>query len=86
MPETPSIPSAGATAPVPAMLHRSPSKVASAFSRSTDVGAARRRADSENVDTRTTAEKQALLGRHLSAVDDLVADLRENAPFGGIVN
>ncbi|POS87006.1 hypothetical protein EPUL_001909 [Erysiphe pulchra] len=33
--------------------------------------------------TRSTQEKQALLGQYLQSVDDLVADLRESAPFGG---
>ncbi|KAF2453652.1 cell division control protein 14 [Lineolata rhizophorae] len=32
-----------------------------------------------------TSEKTALLGRYLSNVEDLVQDLRENAPFGEIV-
>ena len=36
-------------------------------------------------DVRSTAEKQALLGRYLSNVEDLVSDLRESAPFGGRV-
>ncbi|EHK98302.1 putative Cell division control protein 14 [Glarea lozoyensis 74030] len=44
MPETPSIPSANATASVPAMLQRSPSKLAGAFNRADS--AARKRADS----------------------------------------
>lgn len=35
--------------------------------------------------TRSTAEKQALLGRHLSSVEDLVKDLRNCTPFGGVV-
>ena len=35
--------------------------------------------------TRTTGEKQALLGRYLSNVEDLVDDLRESAPFGTAV-
>jgi len=30
-------------------------------------------------------EKQGLLGRYLSNVEDLVDDLRDNAPFGGTV-
>ncbi len=34
---------------------------------------------------KTTEEKQALLGRYLSNVDDLVEDLRESAPFGGMI-
>ena len=32
--------------------------------------------------TKTTEEKQALLGRHMSNVQDLVEDLRESTPFG----
>ena len=32
--------------------------------------------------TRTTEEKQRLLGRYLPNVEDLVEDLRESAPFG----
>lgn len=35
--------------------------------------------------TRSTTEKQALLGRHLSSVEDLVRDLRNCTPFGGVV-
>jgi hypothetical protein len=82
MPETPSIPSANATVSVPAMLQRSPSKLAGAFNR-TD-SALRKRADSESGLTRTTDEKQALLSKHLHNVEDLVVDLREaQAAFGG---
>jgi hypothetical protein len=66
------------------MLQRSPSKLVGAFNRTSAGG--RRRADSESLDTRTLEEKQALLGRYLSNVDDLVADLRESAPFGGVVS
>ena len=84
MPETPSIPSANATASVPAMLQRSPSKLAGAFNGKTDASG-RKRGNSESDVTRTTEEKQALLGRHLNSVDDLVADLRESTPFGGVV-
>lgn len=80
MPETPSIPRADARDSVPGMLQRSPSKLAGAFG-----GNARKQVDHENPDTRTTKEKQALLGRYLSNVDDLVVDLRESAPFGGAV-
>ena len=32
--------------------------------------------------TKTTEEKQALLGKYLNNVEDLVEDLRESAPFG----
>lgn len=83
MPETPSIPSADARASIPGMLQRSPSKLAGAFGN--DARGSRRRADSDGVDTKTTQEKQTLLGRYLSSVDDLVVDLRESAPFGGVV-
>ncbi|MCJ1306834.1 hypothetical protein MMC25_000477, partial [Agyrium rufum] len=34
------------------------------------------------IDTRSTEEKQALLGKYLNNVEDLVEDLRESAPFG----
>jgi hypothetical protein len=83
MPETPSIPSASATVSVPAMLQRSPSKLAGAFNRA-DTGH-RKRADSESETVRSTEEKQALLGRYLNSVDELVADLRESTPFGGVL-
>jgi hypothetical protein len=81
MPETPSIPSVGARDSVPAMLQRSPSRLAGAFNGHN----ARKRPESENATIKTTKEKQALLGRYLSNVDDLVVDLRESAPFGGAV-
>lgn len=35
-------------------------------------------------DTHTTREKQKLLGRYLSNVEDLVQDLRESTPFGEV--
>ncbi|MCJ1381816.1 hypothetical protein MMC17_004927 [Xylographa soralifera] len=38
----------------------------------------------EEEDTKGTEEKQALLGRHLGNVADLVEDLRESAVFGGM--
>lgn len=82
MPETPSIPSAKVTVSVPAMLQRSPSKLAGAFDGSV---AHRSRASSESESTRTTEEKQALLGRYLHSVEELVADLRETVPFGGVL-
>ncbi len=84
MPETPSIPSANSTVSIPAALQRSPSRLVGAFSR-TDTGAGRRRADSESEATRSQEEKQSLLTRYLNNVDDLVADLRESAPFGGVL-
>ena len=35
--------------------------------------------------TLTTEDKQELLSRHLGSVEDLVKDLRNCAPFGGVV-
>ena len=86
MPETPSIPRAGQRDSVPAMLQRSPSKLAGAFSAS---DSRRRRGGSGGHDaeyTLSTEEKQELLSRHLSSVEDLVKDLRTCAPFGGVVS
>ncbi|CAG8953045.1 hypothetical protein HYFRA_00003239 [Hymenoscyphus fraxineus] len=82
MPETPSIPTANSTVSVPQMLQRSPSKLAGAFNR---VDTNRKRSDSGSDITKTTEEKQFLLGRFLNSVDELVADLRESTPFGGAV-
>ncbi|POR34649.1 Cell division protein Cdc14 [Tolypocladium paradoxum] len=79
MPETPSIPHARQRDSVPAMLQRSPSKLAGAFAAET---VRRRRAGTV---TLTTEDKQQLLSRHLSSVEDLVKDLRTCAPFGGVV-
>ena len=81
MPETPSIPWAEQRDSVPAMLQRSPSKLVGAFSPNTR----RRRTNSDGDATLTTEEKQELLSRHLSSVEDLVKDLRTSAPFGGVV-
>ena len=52
-------------------LHRSPSK---------RLGSGE--GGGRQVGTKTTDEKQGLLGRHLSNVEDLVEDLRESMPFG----
>lgn len=80
MPEVPSIPSALARDSVPALLQRSESKLAGAFS---DSG--RERRASESAHTRSQLEKQQLLARHLNSVDDLVRDLQGNTLFGGAV-
>ncbi|CAG8289218.1 unnamed protein product [Penicillium salamii] len=79
MPETPT------QAPVsPPGLQRSPSKLSNApFSRSAHNAA--NAASKMSRDTRTTDEKQALLGRYLNNVEDLVEDLKETAPFGATV-
>lgn len=71
MPETPV--AAGASGGgSPGALPRSPSK---------RLGSGGGGAGREGM-TKTTEEKQGLLGRHLSNVEDLVEDLRESAPFG----
>ncbi|CAK7208460.1 hypothetical protein SCUCBS95973_000110 [Sporothrix curviconia] len=88
MPETPSIPRADARDSMPAMLQRSPSKLAKAFgggASSAANGRKRRGADDEADITLTTEDKQALLGRYLHNVDDLVRDLTAHTPFGGVV-
>ncbi|KAM3505912.1 hypothetical protein MY11210_007773 [Beauveria gryllotalpidicola] len=81
MPETPSIPRADRRDSLPDMLQRSPSKLASAFGGGGDAAAAHKRGGG----TLSTSEKQQLLSRHLSNVEDLVKDLRTCAPFGGVV-
>lgn len=81
MPETPSIPRADQRDSVPAMLQRSPSKLAGAFNGDTK----KQSTDVDGATTLTTEEKQALLSQHLSSVEDLVKDLRNCAPFGGVV-
>ncbi|PQK09666.1 hypothetical protein BB8028_0001g17340 [Beauveria bassiana] len=84
MPETPSIPRADRRDSLPDMLQRSPSKLASAFGGG-DAAAAHKRGRGETGGTLSTSEKQQLLSRHLSNVEDLVKDLRTCAPFGGVV-
>lgn len=87
MPETPSIPHAVQRDSVPAMLQRSPSKLAGAFSAADSRRKRGGGGDDDGLDyTLTTEEKQELLSRHLSSVEDLVRDLRTCAPFGGIVS
>ncbi|KAI0400251.1 putative cell division control protein [Xylaria palmicola] len=91
MPETPSIPSASA-GPDLLLLQRSPSKLAKAFSSSSSTasggrvdGDGRPRSAGDGA-TRTQEEKQALLGRHLNSVEELVKDLRQNTLFNGAVS
>ena len=80
MPETPILGRGGS----PPGLQRSPSKLSSrpmsqnSHSPGSSGGKMIR-------DTRTTDEKQALLGRYLNNVEDLVEDLKETAPFGATV-
>ncbi|KAF2972944.1 hypothetical protein GQX73_g606 [Xylaria multiplex] len=87
MPETPSIPSASSRDSIPGLLHRSPSKLAKAFSlaNSSKDEDSRPRSAGEGI-TRSQEEKQALLGRHLNSVEELVKDLRQNTLFNGVVS
>ncbi|KAI9823756.1 MAG: hypothetical protein M1832_002313 [Thelocarpon impressellum] len=66
-----------ASAPNTAGNGRGASKLAGAFS-----VASCPEPEQEDTGTRSTEEKQAILGRYLSNVEDLVEDLRESAPFG----
>lgn len=84
MPEAP--PSTSSSAPNTGVgLQRSPSKLQAlaghARTHSGDSDAAGLEGADEVQATKTTEEKQKLLGRHLSNVNELVRDLRENAVF-----
>ncbi|KAI1211690.1 cell division control 14, SIN component [Annulohypoxylon truncatum] len=90
MPETPSIPAAQPNPQLPGLLQRSPSKLAKAFvgghhGRASSNDSSGRPRSAGDGETRTQEEKQALLGRHLSSVAELVEDLKQNTPFGGVV-
>ncbi|CAK7567726.1 MAG: hypothetical protein SEPTF4163_005694 [Sporothrix epigloea] len=88
MPETPTIPRADTRESMPAMMQRSPSKLAKAFgggASSAANGRKRRTGDNAADFTMTTEDKQTLLGRYLHNVDDLVRDLTAHTPFGGVV-
>ena len=67
--------------PTPA-LQRSPSKIGRPATNG-DASGSEKSQDPAN--TRTTEEKQRLLSQYLNNVEDLVDDLRDNAPFGGTV-
>jgi hypothetical protein len=71
MPETPAIPS------------NALARTFNGNGREKERESGRSRADSvgEGI-TKSTEEKQALLGRYLHSVEELVADLRESHPFG----
>lgn len=83
MPEAPTT-MTSESAPGTAVLQSNPSEVGGGVMIRSVNGAGAEGADYGH-DTRTTDEKQGLLGRYLSNVEDLVDDLRDNAPFGGTV-
>ncbi|KAF2202579.1 cell division control 14, SIN component [Delitschia confertaspora ATCC 74209] len=78
MPEAPERP---ASAPTTAL--RSADKLVGAFERRSSEEKARQPATREET-TRSTEEKQNMLGKYLNNVEDLVEDLRENAPFSEV--
>lgn len=82
MPEAPAAPQVSVSAPNTAILQRNPDKYLNAV-----PGHARTHSgdvmdiDDEDLDTRTTEDKQDLLGQYLNNVNELVADLQESGPF-----
>ena len=84
MPESPSIPRANISGDVPALLQRSPSKLAKAFKG--DGGGGRKRADSE-VGTLSIEMKKEHLKKYLPTVEELVKDLKrcDTSMFCGVV-
>ena len=88
MPEAP--PSTSTSAPSTAVLQRSPSKLLGIYGRRGTYagdaisGRGAGGADDLHETAKSTEEKTKLLGRFLNNVEDLVQDLRDNAPFGEI--
>ena len=83
MPE--SAPQSASSAPNTAILQRSPSKLGGAFAghARTHSGDSGGEMDvDEDAGTKTTSDKQRLLGKYLNNVEELVQDLYESAPFG----
>ncbi|KAF2468785.1 cell division control protein 14 [Lindgomyces ingoldianus] len=78
----PEVPVSPASAPNTAMgLHRSPSKLVSAFEKRNSTVSGDDPGGASRKNIRTQEEKQHLLGRYLNNVEGLVQDLRETAPF-----
>jgi len=92
-PETPSIPKADSrtNGAAPALLQRSPSKLAKVFGNRANGAdpsrAGRDRADSENGCTLSVESKKQFVDRYLpGVVDELLKDLDTYKPFGGILS
>ncbi|KAI1006169.1 hypothetical protein K3495_g2052 [Podosphaera aphanis] len=81
MPETASSPATKKVISSSDLSQHTPSKLPSVPDHA-NVGV-KKKPYTEIAITRFTEEKQALLGRHLSSVEDLVADLRQGLPFDG---
>lgn len=87
MPETPSSKTAAsASAPNTAILGGRGKELIAAFDRRRETvgGADGTKNTNNNTSTRTTEEKQNLLGKHLSNVQDLVEDLKEGGGIFGV--
>lgn len=78
MPETPSIPKAGAEGNP---LQRSPSKLGRVFAGKKIATAVDGSEEVVDEETLSTERKQRMLGEHLSNVDDLVRDLQQYTPL-----
>ncbi|RYP56607.1 hypothetical protein DL771_011728 [Monosporascus sp. 5C6A] len=86
MPEVPSAPSAAAARDdVPQRSPSKPAKTLPSPNRGAEGKSGRPRSPASEATTRSQEEKQALLGRHLNSVEELVKDLRQSTPFGGVV-
>ena len=87
MPEAPlpAMTSVSAPATATALPKRSPSEVGGGGAQGRSLNGAGADGLPCAQGTKTMEEKQGLLGKYLSNVDDLVDDLRDNAPFGGAV-
>ncbi|KAI9840604.1 MAG: hypothetical protein M1837_001500 [Sclerophora amabilis] len=74
------MPETTANTGTPMEASHSPSKLQGAFARGNNGNSI---SAGDRPVIKNTEEKQALLGRYLNNVQDLVEDLRESAPFGG---
>lgn len=87
MPETPTPKiSTSASATNTAILGGRGKELIAAFDRRRETMTGAEVAKNENINTRTTEEKQTLLGKYLSNVQDLVEDLREGGGVFGVTS
>jgi hypothetical protein len=88
MPEAPVSPPGGsASAPNTAVLQRGADKalvLLGAHARTHSGDAMEIDDQMQDLDVRSTEDKQALLAEYLSNVEELVQDLQESGPFGGM--
>lgn len=87
MPEAPVAPITIASAPNTAVLQRNvdrPFSVLAGQARTHSGDALEIEEEYQDMDVRTTEEKQEMLGEYLNNVDELVQDLQESGPFSGM--